>query len=73
MTANMYISGVKLNYKMGFQLPKQSQRSKSVMQDRSGSLRLFWKGIHAYCYVRFMHKKTQKDLNMLTLDWKELF
>ena len=41
MTANNYISPLKLSYNTSFTLPKQ--RSRSVLQDGSGILGLFWK------------------------------
>ena len=34
---------MKFCYNTNFTLPKQSQRSRSVLQDRSRSLGLFWK------------------------------
>ena len=43
MTSNNYISPMKFCNNTNFTLPKQSQRSRSVLQDRSRSLRLFWK------------------------------
>ena len=43
MTSNNLISPMKFCSITNFILPKQSQRSRSVLQDRSGSLGLFWK------------------------------
>ena len=33
-----------LNYKTGFSLPTQSQKSRSILEDGSRFLGLFWKG-----------------------------
>ena len=43
MTSNYKTSPMKFCYNTNFTLPKQSQRSRSVLQDRSRSLGLFWK------------------------------
>ena len=43
MTSNNEISPMKFWYNTNFTLPKQSQRSRSVFQDRSRLLGLFWK------------------------------
>ena len=43
MTSNNKISPMKFCYNTNFNLPKQSQRARSILQDGSRSLRLFWK------------------------------
>ena len=43
MTANNLISPMKCCYNTSFTLPKQSQRSRSILHDESRSLRLLWK------------------------------
>ena len=43
MTSNNLISPMKFCYNNNFTLPKQSQRSRSILQDGSRSLGLFWK------------------------------
>ena len=43
MTSNNYISPMKFCNNTNFTLPKQSQRSRSILQDGSRSLGLFWK------------------------------
>ena len=43
MTTNNLISSMKFCYNTSFTLPKQSQRSRSVLEDGSRSLGLFWK------------------------------
>ena len=43
MTSNNQISPMKFWYDTNFTLPKQSQRSRSILQDGSRSFRLFWK------------------------------
>ena len=44
MTTHYLISPMKFCYNASFTLPKQSQRSRSVSQDRSRFFGLFWKG-----------------------------
>ena len=62
MTTNNYISPTKFCYNTSFTLPKQSPRSRSVLQDVSRFLELFW-------------KDNPKDLDpssrFLGLFWKE--
>ena len=43
MTSNNLISPMKFCDNTNFTIPEQSQRSRSVLQDRSKSLGLFWK------------------------------
>ena len=43
MTSNNKISPMKFCYNTSFTLPKQSQRSRSILKDGSRSLGLFWK------------------------------
>ena len=43
MTSNTLISPMKFYYNTHFSLPRQSQRSRSILQDGSRSLGLFWK------------------------------
>ena len=43
MTSNNEISPMKFCYNTNFTLPKQSQRSRSILKDGSWSLGLFWK------------------------------
>ena len=43
MTSNYLISPVKFCNNTNFALPKHSQRSRSILQDGSRSLGLFWK------------------------------
>ena len=43
MSSNNQISSMKFCYNMHFTLPKQSQRSRSVLYDGSRILGLFWK------------------------------
>ena len=43
MTSNNLMSPIKFCYNTNFTLPKQSQRSRSILQNGSRSLGLFWK------------------------------
>ena len=56
---------MKFCYNTSFTLPKQSQRSRSVLQDRSSFLGLFWKGkILSYNQRNTVdHKKLKADLS----------
>ena len=48
ITSDFQISLVYFIYIKGFYLLRHSQKSRSILQDRSRSLRLFWKGKSIY-------------------------
>ena len=59
---------MKFYYHTNFPLPKQSQRSRSVLQDRSRSFGLFWK--EKLCLIteeiRYIHLNIHENYLLIT-------
>ena len=68
MTSNNLISLMKFCYNTNFTLPKQSKRSRSIFQDGSRSLGLFWKENNLS-----YNRRNTVDHNFITLQHFHLY
>ena len=71
MTTNNLISPMKFCYNTSFTLPKQSQRSRSVLWDRSSFVRLFWKKKHSCLITKEIRYIWKPDISFGRQYWQK--